>query len=275
MTGNVGRQKRKKTGLGERERRSLLQLGICLLLFLTVFFGRGIFPSQTEAVRLELLSLIRRDTDFQTLWGQVRSAAAEKKTMLTVLDDVMTSLQEREKTRFLASSKPAVPPETRMQVLSWSKPGLTHERTEETHALSPAQRDLGLGETVTPVEGVLSSKFGLRVHPIDGEWKLHQGIDLAADTGTQILAYADGEVDYIGESEDYGQYLQLRHENGVTTFYAHCSELLVQKGTKVSGGQLIAKVGETGRSTGPHLHFEIKKEGELLDPLPYVEYEVT
>ena len=120
--------------------------------------------------------------------------------------------------------------------------------------------------------GVLTSGFGLREHPIDGETKPHEGIDLAAEIGTEVLAFADGTVDYIGESPAYGMYLQLRHENGVTTFYAHCSELCVQKGQKVSMGDVVAKVGDTGNTTGPHLHFELKRDGEFLDPQPYIDY---
>ena len=101
---------------------------------------------------------------------------------------------------------------------------------------------------------------------------MHDGVDIAADTGTEILAFADGKVDYIGESEAYGQYFQLRHSNGVTTFYAHCSELLVQKGEHVKMGEVVARVGSSGNTTGPHLHMEMKKEGRFIDPLPYIEY---
>ena len=101
---------------------------------------------------------------------------------------------------------------------------------------------------------------------------MHEGIDIAAESGTGILAFADGKVNYIGESDAYGMYLQLQHDNGVTTFYAHCSELCVQKGERVKQGDLVARVGNTGVSTGPHLHFEVKKDGEFLDPKPYVEY---
>ena len=118
---------------------------------------------------------------------------------------------------------------------------------------------------------VLSSGFGWRDHPIEKEERFHYGVDLAADTGTPVLAYASGTVDYIGESDIYGQYLQLRHDNGVTSFYAHCSKLCVQQGQQVTVGEKVAESGATGDVTGPHLHFELKKDGIRLNPLYYIQ----
>jgi murein DD-endopeptidase MepM/ murein hydrolase activator NlpD len=131
--------------------------------------------------------------------------------------------------------------------------------------------NLGLDETTTPVMGIVSSGFGYRVHPIDGETKFHYGTDVAADVGTPVYAFADGVVDFIGESEAYGQYIQLRHDAGVTTFYAHCSKLCAKKGQKVAMGDVIALVGESGNTTGPHLHLEIRLDGEYLNPVNYID----
>lgn len=129
---------------------------------------------------------------------------------------------------------------------------------------------LGVTETVTPALGWISSDFGWREHPVDGGEKFHNGVDLGVNSGTDVLAFADGTVDYIGESEIYGQYLQLRHTGGLTTFYAHCSELLVQQGQTVKAGERVALSGATGNSTGPHLHFEMKLNGVLLNPAYYI-----
>ncbi len=130
---------------------------------------------------------------------------------------------------------------------------------------------LEISETMTPVMGVISSDYGYRIHPIDGENKYHYGTDIAADIGTPVYAFADGVVDFIGESEAYGQYIQLRHNGGVTTFYAHCSKLCAKKGQKVKIGDTIAKVGESGNTTGPHLHFEIRLNGVFLNPIYYID----
>lgn len=86
-----------------------------------------------------------------------------------------------------------------------------------------------------------------------------------------MLAFAAGTVEYIGESDSYGQYLQLRHDNGVATFYAHCSKLCVQQGQTVEAGEKVAESGATGEVTGPHLHFEMTKDGVRLNPAYYIE----
>ena len=96
-------------------------------------------------------------------------------------------------------------------------------------------------------------------------------VDLAVNTGTPVLAFAAGTVDYIGDSPIYGLYLQLDHGNGLKTFYAHCSKLCVQQGQQIALGEKVAESGNTGNSTGPHLHFEMKLNGVLLNPLYYIE----
>ena len=126
-------------------------------------------------------------------------------------------------------------------------------------------------ETVTPVSGTITSTFGYRDHPTVQRYALHGGVDIAAKEGNPVAAFADGVVEYVGESDDFGLYLQLRHENGVKTFYAHCSRLYAKKGEAVSAGQVIAQVGSTGQSTGPHLHFEIKYDGSRLNPEYYID----
>ena len=123
----------------------------------------------------------------------------------------------------------------------------------------------------TPVCGVVSSGFGYREHPIEGEEKFHYGIDLAADTGTEIRCFADGTVTAVGESSSYGKYLIVSHCGGYSTLYAHCSKVVVSSGSKVNGGQKIAEVGETGLATGPHLHFELHEGNLYLNPVYYVQ----
>ncbi len=130
---------------------------------------------------------------------------------------------------------------------------------------------LGLDTIITPVLGEISSGFGYRDHPITEEHLFHAGVDIAADIGTPIAAFADGKVEFIGESSKYGLYVQLDHGNGVKSFYCHCSELLYGKGKSVKVGQPIALVGDTGETTGSHLHLELKKDEILLNPVYYIE----
>ena len=130
--------------------------------------------------------------------------------------------------------------------------------------------ELGLEKTVVPVIGEVTSGFDYRISPITGQREFHLALDIAAAKGTEITAFADGVVRYIGESDDFGLYFMIDHANGVATFYAHCSKLLVRKGEAVTCGQTVALVGDTGNATGPHLHFTIEKDNIRLDPAYYV-----
>ena len=130
--------------------------------------------------------------------------------------------------------------------------------------------ELGLPETVDPVTGPVTSTFGYRDSPINGKNEFHLALDIAAEEGTEIGAFADGVVEYIGESDEFGQYLKITHANGVSSFYAHCSKLLVRKGMTVTCGQTVALVGHTGNAIGSHLHLTIEKDNVRLDPAYYV-----
>lgn len=114
----------------------------------------------------------------------------------------------------------------------------------------------------------ISSGFSLsRKHPILGTFKTHRAIDFAADTGTPVETVGDGTVIFAGWSDTYGNYIKIEHGGGFTTAYAHLSKMHVSKGVQVKQGDLIGAVGSTGRSTGPHLHYEMYKNGTLVNPL--------
>jgi len=134
---------------------------------------------------------------------------------------------------------------------------------------------LGDLETVTPVLGHLNSEYGYRDHPINGAYQFHGGVDIGGQTGDPISAFAAGTVEYIGENNSYGLYLQLDHGNGVKSFYAHCSKIIVKKGQEVAVGEKIAEVGSSGAATGPHLHLELKFENTHLNPAYYVQFTST
>ncbi len=108
---------------------------------------------------------------------------------------------------------------------------------------------------------------GVRKDPITGKPSFHAGIDFAGKTGSEILAVADGLVILSESTNGYGRTVEIRHGNGLVTRYAHCKTLLVKAGDLVKKGQAIATLGSSGRSTGPHLHFEVLKEGQAIDPL--------
>jgi len=122
------------------------------------------------------------------------------------------------------------------------------------------------GMFVLPVEGQPTSGYGMRMHPIDHTERLHSGMDIAAPTDTPIQAAAAGQVVFSGTQAGYGNVVVIQHAEGYATLYAHNTENLVSVGTTVSQGQPIATVGSTGRSTGPHVHFEVRRDGTRLDP---------
>lgn len=124
-------------------------------------------------------------------------------------------------------------------------------------------------EYVSPVVGIKSSGFGYRMHPIANKVKYHYGTDFAANTGTEITAFADGVIVAAGDSDSYGKYMIIDHSDGYSTLYAHCSELCMNCGD-VNRGDVIAKVGSTGAATGPHLHFELMQNDTYLNPEFYL-----
>jgi murein DD-endopeptidase MepM/ murein hydrolase activator NlpD len=122
----------------------------------------------------------------------------------------------------------------------------------------------------TPINGArLSSGFGMRRHPILGYSRMHRGTDFAAPTGTPILAAGEGTVVRAGPFSSFGNYVRIRHANGYETAYAHMSRFArgIRAGTRVSQGQIIGYVGTTGRSTGPHLHYEVLRRGQQINPI--------
>jgi len=123
---------------------------------------------------------------------------------------------------------------------------------------------------ITPTEGILSSPFGERTDPKTKELKFHKGIDIDTDNSSGIKAALDGVVIEAGSERTYGNYIKIKHDDGLTTVYAHCSQLIAKKEQKVKQGDVIAKVGDTGASVGSHLHFEIWINGKAADPLKFI-----
>ena len=126
------------------------------------------------------------------------------------------------------------------------------------------------GTYIWPTNGVVTSSFGWRTHPIFGKQILHAGMDIGADYGENVVAADGGVVVTAGEISGYGETVIIEHNATYSTLYAHSSELLVSEGQVVKKGQLIARVGETGYTTGPNLHFEVRVNGSPTDPQEYL-----
>jgi len=127
-----------------------------------------------------------------------------------------------------------------------------------------------------PVKGGwVSSNFGLRADPFTGRTSMHRGVDIASPLRSSIAAMGDGVVTYAGEKSGYGMMVEINHGQGYSTRYAHAGEVLVSLGDRVSKGQPVARVGLTGRSTGPHLHFEVLRHRQHIDPTEFLQRQQT
>ncbi|UZW56874.1 M23 family metallopeptidase [Sphingobium sp. JS3065] len=147
-----------------------------------------------------------------------------------------------------------------IDMLKWNSDG----RTQWFEASGVGQRR---GVLSAPVAGRMSSSFGMRRHPILGYSRMHAGIDFAAHYGSPIYAATDGVVSYAGRHGGHGNYVRLEHGNGLSTGYAHMSRIAAGPGQRVRQGQVIGYVGSTGLSTGPHLHYELYRNGRTINPL--------
>lgn len=294
--------KKRSGGLPAREQRRLIQLGASILLFLLVFLGQGVLPRQMAAWK----SIISADMDFQgavAAFGETVSGGGSVLDALEAfwlditgvtqpepvpgaktewkLPEPVSSLDRICHPQFgnmpefpLAGGTPASPEPEPVQeepVVTAVAQQYSDDGQKLPDNVSLQYYNLGLEETASPVMGSVTSAFDFRDHPVSGEYSFHTAVDIGVNTGTDVLAYADGTVEYIGENDIYGLYVKLDHDNEVTTFYAHCNELLVHKGDTVTCGQVIAKSGETGNATGPHLHFAIQKDGIYLNPVYYLD----
>lgn len=126
------------------------------------------------------------------------------------------------------------------------------------------------GKFMWPIRGYITSPFGWRVHPIFGTRRFHSGIDIAADYGDNIKACDGGVIIYSAWMSGYGYTVMINHGNGLVSLYGHNNELLVNKGQRVTKGEVIAHAGSTGNSTGPHCHFEVRLNGEAVNPHNYL-----
>lgn len=295
---------RKREGQ-EHDRRLFAQLAICLVLFLLTFFGRSVLPDmvakvfRTDTDFVAAFSGLGQSLAFGEPVGDSlgnfavavfgvtpmeETPAEENDPMLPEEPAVLPEMEPEElepdyMAELVSQPEPIAPPEDTSQAIEEYTPVLPAEPEpvpvytgkELPPKASMEKPALELSATVLPVYGVVSSDFGWRTDPFTGEDTFHYGTDIAVEAGTEIQAFAAGVVEYIGEAEDFGLYIKITHDNGVSSFYAHCSELLMQKGATVEAGQVIAKVGNTGRSTGAHLHVEIKQGETYLNPIYYLD----
>lgn len=229
---------------------------------------------QTPLQEQEVLSTIKENADI-TYFRYVIAVKGEAKEYVNTMEEaeqiVENTKQELGEDIDITITKDytkEMDKETTIEVATIAE-NLTKEIKEEEEEQKRIQAATvnGVYLGVNPIQGHITSRYGSRESIRD---HTHQGLDIAAKTGTPIKVVADGTVKFSGVMGGYGNLLIIDHGNGVTTYYGHCSKLYVKKGATVTAGDVIGAVGSTGNSTGSHLHLEIRLNGKVLNPQTYV-----
>jgi len=223
--------------------------------------------AQLEGTQLTLQGLAHQQEQART---QLQGLASEREQLVAVASDKRRQVAaEVAQLEELSASEEA----TLEALIVQRQQELAAERAAAERARRAGQpgpsgpATAGSGYFQWPVTGPITSPFGWRIHPIAGVRRFHEGIDIAAASGTPIAAAESGRVIYAGWYGGYGNYISIDHGGGVSTGYGHCSAIYVSVGQDVARGQAVGAVGSTGNSTGPHLHFEVRINGKPIDPL--------
>ncbi|WP_325200783.1 M23 family metallopeptidase [Oscillibacter sp.] len=300
---NIRGGTRKSEPLEAKDLRLMLRLVACGGIFVALVAAKLLLPARMEAFNEKLSAAMERNMDVQAVFSAVGRAFSGEESVAGVYQAVfhpeegavqtgalspadspskMTTraiqLRDGAALDALRSFRPEAPPQAEVPkpeaadaIQSASNLAyVLYSQENLPEGVSMEQDRLGFDYSAPVAGGTLSSDFGYREHPTEGEERFHYGVDLAADTGTEVRCFADGTVTAVGDSSSYGRYCVVAHERGYSTLYAHCSRITASSGTAVKRGQKIAEVGETGMATGPHLHFELQREGTYLNPIYYV-----
>ncbi len=263
--------------------------GVLLLVFASFYLSAQFFADKVDAQELTRLR-----TENESLRGQYERIQSD----LTLVEQRYDQLVEKEvkiralfglpeidvEVRQLGVGGPAAPQlaimsETRREAvvtdhridrlltLSTYELGKYGEVEEELRRLKDR---LDHTPSIWPTQGWLSRGYGMKFDPFTGLKQMHRGLDIAGPTGTRIVASGDGRVKYVGVNGGMGKTVIIDHGYGFETYYAHLSDYKVKRGQKVKRGEVIGLMGSTGYSTGPHLHYEIQRNGKNLDPRGFI-----
>ena len=241
--------------------------------------------AKLAAQRDEVTALERKSQAQSVAVGRQLAEMQARLLRMEALGAHMTDAAELESEEFDFDNVPAQggPVQGRQRTLSWYE--LSTELSVLSDQIKRRERELNILDEVLVNEdmhsasqvrgrpvtwGWLSSPYGKRVDPITGKTAWHSGVDFAGRDGSDVIAVASGVVTYAGERYGYGKLVEISHADGLVTRYAHHKELSVSTGDVVKKGETIGTMGSSGRSTGPHVHFEVLKNGRTVDPAAYV-----
>lgn len=244
-------------------KKMIVQILICISIYLVIYFINNSEYVFSKDFINKINEILSYDVNFMDLYNTIKDQ----------YNKIIVNNNEQEQ-----------PEQTKEQEENTTQDGIggavedlqntSDVKEETTKELSQSEQDIiNVKNTTTfikPIEGIISSKYGQRDTATGRVPKNHTGTDIAANLGTKIKSASDGEVVLASEEGDYGKHLKIQIGE-VSIIYAHCNNLYVKQGDKVTQGQEIAEVGSTGNSTGPHLHFEIRISERTVDPQSILE----
>jgi murein DD-endopeptidase MepM/ murein hydrolase activator NlpD len=254
--------------------RNVLRAAACLAIIsvLLVMYG-ALRVGQHEALNLKYLSVKAENENLKQANDAYQNSYAKLKGQISYVEDMSKELARKAKMEHSPETDELVGiggPETVM-ALDKAADHLEREVRHINDRLHSNILRLASIPRGLPVNGYVTDGFGMRRNPFNGEGReVHEGLDIAVDFGTPVTATADGLVIYSAPHAGYGNLVIVYHSNGITSRYGHLSRISVEAGQRVKQGDQIGNVGSTGRSTGPHVHYEIRENDQAVDPLRYV-----
>ena len=239
-------------------KKMILQILICMVIYVIFYLIKNTSYFFSDDVINKAKEFLKYDINFQNLYNQAVTMLDNNKNSIPFLNNLLQHSNENETNKedinSISANEEGNPTNT--------------ENAKEDKNKSQMEIDAEFLKAnysfINPVKGTVTSRYGAR-EPTDIISANHYGIDIGASTGTEIIASTDGKVEQVSEEGEYGKHVKIRNGEAVT-LYAHCSELLVKEGQQVKQGEKIALVGETGKATGPHLHFEIRRDKNIINP---------
>ena len=257
---------------------SLMRKLFCQVLSSICIFGILYFLSQNNSQAMELIKpVLSEDTDFNQIYtrfdgfiknigNEMRNVEAiegneiENNSVTDVQNNLANDIQLESNVTTVSSAQDVQSSE---EAMGGGDESIDSETDQDVIYIKKN------GSFIKPISGRITSGYGPRT-PTDIVSANHAGVDIGANTGADIVASMEGKVEVVSSQGDYGNHLKITNGE-ISTLYAHCSKIVVNEGDSIKQGQKIAEVGSTGRATGPHLHFEIRRNNKTVDPLKIVE----
>ncbi len=261
-----GGKKAKSLKVNKRVLKGFLLSSFCILIGLLTFSVYSFYQNislRKEVAKLkeekkELSLLLAKEKERTSYLEQFKEKVEELEGKLITIDKFLRKKGIRKVPSGIGGAK------SKVDLFDIEYVGFLYKEAEKAH------RYLSRIPLGPPVWGKITSRYGYRIDPFTGRYEFHDGVDIKAPRGTPVRATAEGKVIYAGWKSGYGKTVIIRHAYGFRTLYSHLSKIKVKAGRWVKSGQIIGYVGSTGRSTGPHVHYEVWRHSRKQNPLKYM-----